>query len=694
MRYYLVFLLAFACAISVLVRDEVFCDFDQLESESSGGGSDDGEDDKTMYTSCEMTFNQWGRSFYHLGNTAYKLVAQSLSGEIGSATDYDGLSPTIRFVHDGVQVWYSVLVILLMLNLFIAMVTYTYDEYQAKSSALLLLEKYNMMGAEEELLIIYDDWMHKCDHIFGSHAWVARKLLEWMAGERCENGESFVNSARAKYAIQSGGRTFFESHTADASWWNGEEMGITRTEAQCDDKGAMSHLRSTTLLLIDPQNDFHDSTKENFTFHSGGSLSVPGSAADAERIVAIIKGRDGDYKTFHDIYVTLDCHSVNDIGHQHFWVSGTAPPGEVIHPAPWTQISYSDVKERKWVPRNPKLYHWALYYTKRLKTTEVDNAVCDGKVTKSNISQKFSCTVWPTHCVVGTHGFAVYKPIYDALTQWSIVNHRTINYIRKGSSRLTEMYSALKAEVPIPNKTRDLLAAFGLQRDKSFQDMDLDETRMELYKRGYLGQEDTEDNTHLNEQLLGDLMLSGNLVVAGQALSHCLNYTVRDLMRHWALPASHIVILSDASSSVPGCEAWGQQFLDDMIDEGVNVVKTFDFLDDGSVPLLMSLSPRSWDELDGAGDGGYSADHLQTKKHGIITGKNFRLGACKVFFGSQVCELRSITKSTVVFVVPPIDIQRQDTNRCGVVHVYVQCGTRKSVEVNFTYHDSSLLEEE
>ncbi len=64
------------------------------------------------------------------------------------------------------------------------------------------------------------------------------------------------------------------------------------------------------------------------------------------------------------------------------------------------------------------------------------------------------------------------------------------------------------------------------------------------------------------------------LLVCGQALSHCVNYTVRDILDHWhPNEAGRITILSDCASSVPGFEDAGGAFLDDMAKAGV-IVRT------------------------------------------------------------------------------------------------------------------------
>ena len=58
--------------------------------------------------------------------------------------------------------------------------------------------------------------------------------------------------------------------------------------------------------------------------------------------------------------------------------------------------------------------------------------------------------------------------------------------------------------------------------------------------------------------------------MCGQALSHCVNYTVRDILDDWPPnEANRITILADCASSVPGFEAVGEAFLGDSERAGV-----------------------------------------------------------------------------------------------------------------------------
>lgn len=61
-------------------------------------------------------------------------------------------------------------------------------------------------------------------------------------------------------------------------------------------------LGGTTLLVVDPQMDFHE----------GGSLAVPGASADAVRIARLIVDHSDD---FEELVVTLDSHHVRALSY-------------------------------------------------------------------------------------------------------------------------------------------------------------------------------------------------------------------------------------------------------------------------------------------------------------------------------------------------------------------------------------------
>ncbi|KAJ1419803.1 hypothetical protein B484DRAFT_433674, partial [Ochromonadaceae sp. CCMP2298] len=183
---------------------------------------------------------------------------------------------------------------------------------------------------------------------------------------------------------------------------------------------------------------------------------------------------------------------------------------------------------------------------------------------------KMKLIIWPEHCIIGSRGHGIVPVINDALQRWAdntntntytntknntnkqyyynnnnyyhyYYNHyyyhyfyyynyyyrwaekhsRPITYIMKGQNLRTEMYSALMAEV-----------------------------------------EDSADpSTALNTELLNSLKISDRILICGQALSHCVNATTRDLIDHLGKERNHLVLLKDACSSVKDFEVIGAEFL-------------------------------------------------------------------------------------------------------------------------------------
>lgn len=71
------------------------------------------------------------------------------------------------------------------------------------------------------------------------------------------------------------------------------------------------------------------------------------------------------------------------------------------------------------------------------------------------------------------------------------------------------------------------------------------------------------------------LKTSEQLVMCGQAMSHCVNYTVRDIANHWPKEEmGKLVVLKDCASTIPGFESASEKFLSDMVAAGVNVETT------------------------------------------------------------------------------------------------------------------------
>lgn len=256
------------------------------------------------------------------------------------------------------------------------------------------------------------------------------------------------------------------------------------------------------LLIIDPQNDFVGD--DAFS----GTLEVPNAKTDMQRIADMVRTRGKD---IDEIVVTMDAHMVYHISHPIFWVDAR---GE--HPKPFTQITL-------------EAYDAGTWRTTRVEDAEFAREYLD-RLEKQN---RFKHTIWPEHCLIGSFGQSVNATLYAALKEWEeAMPGRTVKYVQKGNDAHTEMYSALRAEVPISAKT------------------------------------------DFNQALADHLMRFDRIVVTGEAASHCVNYTVRDLIEHESNAADKLYVIKSMMSEVTGFVGDKESFFRDVVSSGGHVVET------------------------------------------------------------------------------------------------------------------------
>ncbi len=264
-----------------------------------------------------------------------------------------------------------------------------------------------------------------------------------------------------------------------------------------------------SLLIIDPQIDFCDPQ---------GALYVPNAEHDMQRLAAFIRSHKNQIDSIH---VTLDSHHSVHIAHPIFWQDTAGG-----NPSPFTTITAAEVVEGQWKTANPNLQSQGLEYVQKLEK-----------------NGRYSLTIWPPHCLVGSRGQAVLPELFDALVEWES-DFETVNYWSKGSYLLTEHFSALQADVP----------------DKAVPE------------------------TLLNQKLLTQLENEELIVIAGEARTHCVASTVRDLADNFTNPASikKMVLLTDAMSDIHGFEKYAEDFLQEMESRGCRISTTDKFINDRS----------------------------------------------------------------------------------------------------------------
>jgi len=259
------------------------------------------------------------------------------------------------------------------------------------------------------------------------------------------------------------------------------------------------------LLIIDPQEDFCNPDT--------GSLYVDGAEKDIIRISDMIMNNIYD---IDDINITMDSHHSFSVFHRIFWIDQNGK-----NPDPFTIISYQDVKNTKWIPVISHLYYRMLDYTKKLEK-----------------NGKYPLCIWPEHCIIGSQGHCVYSPLLEATRYWENTRQGVVNFIPKGSSVLTESYSAVKAEIIIPD----------------------------------------DSSTHINYFFEDLLERVDVLYVGGEASSHCVPNTLRDMYDIITNKDNFkkVIWLEDATSPVKGFENLQANAIRYLTEKGMQISKTTD----------------------------------------------------------------------------------------------------------------------
>lgn len=233
----------------------------------------------------------------------------------------------------------------------------------------------------------------------------------------------------------------------------------------------------TCLLLVDVQNTFCIPDYELFV----GGRSGNGAVEDNIRLCQFIYR---NLSHISKIACTLDTHTAMQIFHEIFWINDA---GE--HPAPLqTLITQADIAAGRWrvnpaisesVTGKSDQYEWLAAYGQHY----VKVLTADGK---------YPLTIWPYHAMLGGIGHAVVSAVDEACFFHTIARKSQVHYETKGQNPLTENYSVLRPEV--------------------LNDAD--------------GKPIAEKNTTFLQMLLG----YDRVIIAGQAKSHCVAWTVSDLL--------------------------------------------------------------------------------------------------------------------------------------------------------------------
>lgn len=263
-------------------------------------------------------------------------------------------------------------------------------------------------------------------------------------------------------------------------------------------KPAASDETRTCLLLVDIQICFCIPGSDLFVAGRSGR----GAVEDNIRTCSFIYENLG---SITEICATMDTHTAMQIFHPVFWVDDSGQ-----HPQPYTEISLEDIERGVW-RINPatasilsggdpeQLKQHAHHYVRRLTD-----------------SAKYPLVVWPYHGMLGGIGHALVPALEAACFFHNIARSSQTAFHMKGENPLTETYSIFGPEV----------------RDR------MDGTP--FAKR--------------NEALLRHLLSFDVLIIAGQAKSHCVAWTVADLLEEIQDQderlARKVFLLEDCTSAV------------------------------------------------------------------------------------------------------------------------------------------------
>ena len=257
------------------------------------------------------------------------------------------------------------------------------------------------------------------------------------------------------------------------------------------------------LVVVDVQNTFCIPEFELFVAGRSGS----GAVDDNRRLCEFVYRNLG---TIGEVVPTLDTHRALQVFHALWLVDG-----EGRHPEPYTLVSPEDVETGRWRV-NPEAVESVgfeadyaqrqlLHYTRKLAE-----------------SGKYNLTIWPYHALLGGIGHALVASVEEAIFFHTVARSSQPDFQPKGENPLTEHYSVFGPEVTVGP--------------------------------------DGETIAGLNEALIQELMGFDAVIVAGQAKSHCVAWTIDDLLegddeRERAL-APRTYLLEDCTSPVvvPGMD--------------------------------------------------------------------------------------------------------------------------------------------
>jgi nicotinamidase-related amidase len=251
------------------------------------------------------------------------------------------------------------------------------------------------------------------------------------------------------------------------------------------------------LLLIDVQNTFCIPEFELFVSGRSGS----GAVDDNRRLCEFVYHNLGNIT---QISATMDTHHAIQIFHALFLVDRDGR-----HPSPYELITADQVRSGHW-RFNPAV----------AGSLGVDPAY--GQEILLDYAQnlrragKYDLTIWPYHAMLGGIGHALVSAVEEAIFFHTIARDSQPVFILKGDKPFTEHYSAMGPEIKVGPRGEALGGK--------------------------------------NQDILDLVWESDALIIAGQAKSHCVAWTISDILDEVREKdrtiAEKIYLLDDCTSPV------------------------------------------------------------------------------------------------------------------------------------------------
>ena len=251
------------------------------------------------------------------------------------------------------------------------------------------------------------------------------------------------------------------------------------------------------LLIVDAQNTFCTPGFELFVAGRSGT----GALDDSRRLCEFLYRNLG---LVTQTVATLDTHQAFQLFHAPLLVDENDR-----HPQPYTLVSVDDVEAGRWRVSEQAASALGLDFAYAQQ-----HLLAYVRALESG--EKYELTAWPFHAMLGGIGHALVSAIEEAVFFHAIARSSQTSFEMKGQSPLTEHYSALGPEV-----ARDFAGT-------------------------PLGSR--------NGRLIERLLRFDAVLVAGQAKSHCVEWTIEDLLRDGLVRehglADRLYLLEDCTSPV------------------------------------------------------------------------------------------------------------------------------------------------